>query len=345
MHLIIDIRSESPGDPIIIRYAKNWVDLWISRHPTDIVSYIHYITQDCPANSWSIIVSPKKWHWSAKKLTVPNSNEAFRCVNFSSYEPYDPSVYTLSHMWDHTDILYPRYEQSIIDHWIGSILKKRNRKNEVIVVPSLGIGQEAVEIYHLKEENIEIIPYISLPQDIWDSHILAQLSIVWSYWLYDGTYGSESGIVNLLKWYRDYRALGGDHMLLLLGKQSRTETQDIAMQIQALGLTGSVRIMGLLDPMSTESLYRYASGWIYIGAYYSGGPRIELARAYQIPLLLSNIESLSEYHSGALTIHPSHLAPLGQMLLDLEWIEQTEYHKIPNSTIMTAYERIIAQKR
>ncbi len=89
----------------------------------------------------------------------------------------------------------------------------------------------------------------------------------------------------------------------------------------------------------------HASGWIYVGAYYTGGPRIELARGYQIPLLISNISSLADYHSISITLHPNHLSQLGQSLMDLEHKTMTKVRKISNEDIIKAYTKILAEKR
>ena len=135
------------------------------------------------------------------------------------------------------------------------------------------------------------------------------------------------------------------HTLLLVGKQSPIETRSIALQIQSLSLTGSIRIIGALEGASIESIYMHANGWIYVGAYYSGGPRIELARSHHIPLLISDIPSLLDYRDDAITIHPSHLSSLGQSLRDLEHIEKKEKRKLSNDNIMIGYERVISKRR
>lgn len=89
----------------------------------------------------------------------------------------------------------------------------------------------------------------------------------------------------------------------------------------------------------------HASGWIYVGAYYTGGPRIELARSYQIPLLISNIPSLVDYYSTSITLHPNHLGQLGQSLRDLEHKTMTGIRKASNEDIIKAYTKILAEKR
>lgn len=112
-----------------------------------------------------------------------------------------------------------------------------------------------------------------------------------------------------------------------------------------MDLTGSIRIIGALEAENIESIYIHASGWIYVGAYYTGGPRIELARSHSIPLLISDIVSLSDYHTGAIRVHPSHLATLGKVLSELEQSKQKETRKVSNDDIMKRYEKILAEKR
>lgn len=42
-----------------------------------------------------------------------------------------------------------------------------------------------------------------------------------------------------------------------------------------------------------------------VGSYYSGGPRIELAYAHSLPLILSDISPLRGF--GGKYIHPNHV--------------------------------------
>ncbi len=52
-------------------------------------------------------------------------------------------------------------------------------------------------------------------------------------------------------------------------------------------------------------LYKNASGWIYVGEYYSGGAAISAAKSYGLPLLLSDIPYFQ--NENALRIHPQKL--------------------------------------
>ena len=233
--------------------------------------------------------------------------------------------------------------------WTQSFFKKffksKISKYCTVIVPSLNVGQETVDILHIPEDAIEIIPYYSIQVEESSRAILNQLSISGPYWLYDGTYGSEANIYWLLKGYKGYRELGGDHILILMGQPTDIELYRISELIQKMGLTGFVRMTGVLDEAAIEWLYTYASGWIYIWAYYAGGPRIELARTHKLPLIISDIPTLSDYKYGAISVHPNHLSWLSQSMRDLENIIKKERRKISNDIIMKAYEKIIAEKR
>lgn len=340
MHLIIDIRS-STNDPMLARYASSWVELWRTRHGEHRISYIHFSHQICPENGESIIVHQPSWLRRWKRLGNKNTSEIFRCINFSKYLPYDVHIETISHVFDHADILYPRIESS----WLQKLLKihKKNTSYKIIV-PSLNVWQEAVSISHTKEENIEIIPYVQFNPNTTHQNILTQFSIAGSYWIYDWSYGSEANIPGLLSGYKAYRELGGTHTLILMWQSIDSELKNISEQIQKMNLMGLVRIIGTLDISSIESLYTKASGWIYIGAYYASGPRIELARSHNIPLLISSIPSLQEYHDSAITIHPNHLSTLGNLFQKLETFSSSNKRKISHTDIIRAYEKIIAER-
>lgn len=340
MHLIVDIRSFT-NDPMIARYASSWVELWWTRHPEHRISYIHFSHQICPLNGESIVVNPPNWLRRVKRLSTKNTSEIFRCINFSGLLPYDSHIETISHIFDHADILYPRIESSGIQKLLK--IHKKNTSYKIIV-PSLSVGQESVSITHTKEENIEIIPYLQIKPVTIHKNILTQFSIVWSYWIYDGSYGSEANIPGLLSGYKAYRDLGWTHTLILMWQSIDMELKNISEEIQKMNLTGFVRIIGTLDIASVESLYASASGWIYIGAYYASGPRIELAQSYNIPLLISNIPSLQEYHNSAITTHPNHLSALGNMFQELETFSSSNKRKVSNTEIIRAYEKIIAER-
>lgn len=344
MHLIIDIRSDERYT-LIERYAKQWVDLWLMRHHTDQISYLHLEHQDCPSNGRSLSVGRSRGWWSTKiPIRSKWSTEIFRCVSFSAYPIYDTTISSIRHIWGNGSILYPRTPSS----WFARFSWVRDThtyRGERIIVPSLSVGREVVEIHHIWEESIEIIPYLTLTPIPSDRHILSQLTLPTPYWIYDGSYGSESSIDALIAWYASYRRLGGTHTLVLAWLMTSDEIRYVSYHAHAHEITGSVRIIGAMRAEQLESLYTSASGWIYIGGYYTSGPRLELARSHHLPLLISDIPAFSDYHEWAMVIHPNHLWGLWTLLPDFAKMEPRSYTKVSNDALMQWYERVLAEKR
>ena len=106
--------------------------------------------------------------------------------------------------------------------------------------------------------------------------------------------------------------------LLLLGSAG-TALSSLTQSIRSLDVSSSVRYLGPLDDGTLHALYNGASGWIYTGPYYSAGATIELARAYELPLLLSDIRSLKVY--PGIYVHPNHTSDIARALRDLEHAE------------------------
>ncbi len=343
MHIIVDIRSEIVHS-IITDYASNWVDLWRLRYPDHRVSYIHFRSQECPSNGESVIVSQTNWWRKSKRITTNGNPEIFRCINFSKYPPYDSKIETITHIFDHLDVLYPKVEISGLERIFKIQSKNKIGASYKIIVPSLQIGQEAVSLDHIREEKIEIIPYLKFSTEVNHTNILSQFSITEKYFLYDGTYGTESGILYILNGFKQYRDRGWKYILILIGKPTDIEFKNITDQIQKLELTGFVRIVGTLDIENTRSLYKNANGWIYIGAYYAWGPRIELAENYNIPLLISQIPVFQDYFDFSIVIHPNHLSNLWEKMQELENHIPKSSRKIWNEKLMQAYEKIIAER-
>ncbi len=344
MHLIIDIRT-SERYTLIERYASSWVTLWLERHPTDRVSYLHLAHQECPNNGGSLIVRPARGWWTTKiPLRNPDSTEIYRYVSFSPYPIYESEVSSIRHIWDNGSILYPRISSSWFARF-SSLRDTHTYRWETIIVPCISVWREIVEIQHIAEEHMEIIPYLALAHIVPDRHILSQLWLTGAYWIHDGTYGSESGIEALLTGYASYRHLGGHHSLILTGVMTPEEMRYMSYQIQSRELMGSVRIIGALHWAQLEALYMSASGWIYVWGYYMGWPRIELARSHHIPLLISDIDAFVDYREWSIVVHPSHLGDLKETLQILETRESQQYSKIPNEALMKWYEKILAEKR
>jgi hypothetical protein len=160
-------------------------------------------------------------------------------VSFSPYPPYDSSIPTISHHWDSGDLLF--------QHADTNIAKNRIKKSNAIIVPSVSVGEELLQISHIREDRIHPLSYISLCENPHDRHLHAQISLDSPYWIYDNGYSDPSAIAHLLMGYRDYRALGGQHLLVLTGYMDSHELLQISRLISEYDLLGVVRITGLLE--------------------------------------------------------------------------------------------------
>lgn len=336
MHLIIDIRQPHPSDPITSRYASDWVDLWRARHPTDTISYIHFMEQDCPENGGSIIIPPPSFWRRHGRIAKQDNSEIFRCMSFSPYDPYDQSIPTILHRWDSGDILF----------WVKShnIAKDRIKESYSIIVPSVSVGEELIELSHIREDKIHPIDYIDLGLHSYDRHLHAQISLDAPYWIYDSGYHQIHDINHLLMGYRDYLTLGGWHLLVLTGYMDPLILRHVSRLISEHELLGSVRITWLLGPKQIEALYMRGAGWISTGSYYQGGPRIALARHHHLPLLLSRISGLTWYGNETIYIHPNHPRDIGKSLIELESTEWVSDKIWNNEAIMQCYEAIISKR-
>lgn len=101
-----------------------------------------------------------------------------------------------------------------------------------------------------------------------------------------------------------------------------------------------MKLIGVLPIDTKETLLAHASGWIYIGSYYSASTHITEAEKYQIPLILSDIPTLADY--GGLHIHPNHIDELPAKIRDMHIVPPVLPMK-DNEAIMRVYTKICAE--
>lgn len=345
MHLIVDIREHPLHRPIITRYAYDWVELWKQAHPGDTVSYLIFDGQPCPKNAKNISIPRRSWWQNKLPLGTTHTRDIFRCISFSRYPPYDTRVKTLTYICENLDLLYPRSVSSVEKKIYKYSQKHLTKKSQHLLVPSLSVGQELVEALHVDESKIDILPYIGLtPRLPPDPHILRNLGINAPYWIYDSTYGSEVDMSALLCGYKRYRELGGTHTLLLMGYIGDTsEMKSLTNLLSTMGLAQYIKIIGIPAWDVVDDLYWHANGWIYTGSYYGGGPSIALARAYWLPLLLSDIAWLEKYREEALLVHPHHLSWLAEIFKSFENKKITSPAPPDNQLLLRQYEKLLSE--
>lgn len=278
-----------------------------------------------------------------KKPIRSDKKAIFRSINFSDFAPYDPSIPTISHIFDNTIWLYPEAKNTgyLARKQIEQERKRIVEKSVTTIVPNMPTGSELVELWHAKEEKIEIIPYFPMPPITEDTNVLTQFGITGPYFLYDGTYGNEANLAGLLKGFETYRHSKNGNRMLVLHGFAGDELSHITQMIRAFDIANSVKFVGCVSETGRESLYKNASGWIYMGGYYGGGPAIELAETHHLPLLLSDIKVFDEY--TGLKLHPNHIDELGETIKTLEKYAPPESQKHHEQAFVKVYEKIISR--
>jgi len=341
MHIIVDIRTQTPADNIAPYVGKAWADLWKRHKPTDQISFLIYEHQHIDVDIDCIVASYPWGPFGKKKLIAKKSNQVFRVLSFSHMSPYDPSIPTLSHIWTNAPVLYPTsLESSLMSRFHMWNYKRWIQKNTHIIVPHIQIWHELVELYNIGEDRIDIIPAIPLPQYT-ETAPMQQIHTPNPYYIYDGSYGHEADIIWLLAAWERYRHDGGTHDLYLLWSAGES-LSDLTQTIRSFDIHTSVKYLSVLDEWSAHILYRNAGWWIYTGSYYGGGPMIERARAYGLPMLLSDIPVLSAY--DGIKIHPNHKHDIIRGLHSLESTSRTSPYTRDTGEKMYihAYEKILA---
>ncbi len=319
MHLIVDIRDAHPLSSFTERYGESWGKLWQKYHPHDSLTFLILDTQIVKWENYvQVPRGPDAW-WRKRNLIASKGNEVFRCVNFSLYAPYDRHVPTLTHIFHNRAWLYPNeWETGYIARKTLEYRMHRTIRDSIkIIVPSMSTGLECVELWWVKESDIEIIPYIPLSKWEIDELTGTHFQIDDSFFLYDGSFWSEGNIISILKGFESYRYLYGGTAKLIMHGSPGHELSNVTQMIRAFDLTEHVKIVGVLEWPKYEWLYANANAWIMLGSYYSGGPRVEYAHTHGLPMILSDVASVRHY--GSKLIHPNHVAEeLPPLLKSLE---------------------------
>ncbi len=348
MHIIIDIRDAHPFWSIIERYGESWWKIWKSHHPHDSISYLIFESQYAKTDEYIQVPRWASSWWRKKKIVHHKNNEIFRCINFSSFDPYSRHIPTLTHIFNNRQWLYPHdWESSYIaKKALEYKMRRIARNSHKIIVPSMSVWLECVELWWIKEHDIEIIPYI--PLEVWESDDLTgiQYQIQTPYFLYDWSFWTEGNIIGMLKWFEKYRHIHGGKTHLVLHGSLGQELTHITHVLRSFELTDSVKLVGTLEWENYEWLYKHAKAWIMVGSYYSGWPRIELAYAHKIPMILSDITAIRWF--GATYIHPNHISEeLTSSLIHLEkrsW-HKKRAHEYEVADILRAYEIHLAENQ
>ncbi len=342
MHILVDIRTTNPTDLVRQSYGISWVHLWKIYHPHDRITYLA-----SPGNmiDWEVIYVKENWNILGRRKIARHQNGPDRIISFSRLAPIDPSIPTISHVFDSIDLLYPRWNPGII----GRTLKEQQYKNVLkysngIIVPHLEVGMELVEISNVHEQKISVIPYFVPERKHFPFSWLHPLGIIPGYWIVEGTSSDEWNPFWLLRAYSHYiHEFGGTKRLIIAG-DLWSSLRHIIECIRGLNIMDYVKIVGILPEDTRSTLYEYASGWIALGGYYGWGPTLAYVLTYGLPIFASDIAPIREY--ADITIHPNHSDEIVEKLLILSKLSTTaeKYIHSPHA-IIEVYGRVIAEAK
>lgn len=206
MHIIVDIRSRHPEDAYTARYAINWAKKWKNFSPNDTITFLILDQQEAPEGERFHRVKPVGWFSPAGKIASSHQNEVFRCLSFSRYAPYDPSIPTLTHIFDMGRWFYDNETNA-------NILRRKEREYEIkklvknsshCIVPSFFTGNELVELWNVHEKNVDIIPMLDMEKIPTDESIFLMRNLPREFFLYDATFGVEANLEILLREFGKY---------------------------------------------------------------------------------------------------------------------------------------------
>lgn len=345
MHLIIDIRSSKIEDIYTIRYAVNWVKKWKQRNSEDTCTFLIFENQEAPEWENFFKVRPSSWLSGKRKIISKNENEIFRCINFSSFPPYDPEIPTISHIFDMAKIFYDSETNA-------NILKRKEQNYNIkkflknsshIIVPNFFTGNELVELWWVSESDVDIFPFIEL-ENISEEKTDRIENLGEKFFIFDATFGPESNIGPMLEEFAIYRKKWWKFNLCMHGNSSLYLTQ-ITNIIRELQIEKNVKILWNLTIWEQEALYNQASGWIFVGWYNTTKTNIALARTKKIPIILSDIPAFNNY-KNCIKIHPNHLELLSDAMMKIqknEKIETEEEYIVDENLFFAEYKNILSR--
>lgn len=344
MHIIVDIREAHPLMRDTELLWEVWGNIWRSYFPHDTLTYLIFDTQIKKDNSYISVPHGSGSWWKKRLIAQKNTNEIFRCVNFSIYAPYDKHIPTLTHIFDHRAWLYPRESES-------SFLGKKNierryqhiyKESHKVIVPSMDTGLESMELWGVKESKLEVIPYFSLFREGEKMKAPVSLDTAIPFFLYDGVLGSESKILDTLKGFEIYKQKWGANTLIIHGYFS-DELSNVIQIIRTLDLTEYVKIAWVLSKEERAWLYRHAQAWLMLSGYYSAWPAIEMAYHAWLPMILSDIPISRNY--SEIRIHPNHIIDeLPGILRRYEKrVDTKKIREYTEKDIMTAYKNYLSE--
>ncbi len=342
MYIFIDARTGMHENPHILWYAKFWWKLWQEFHQNDELVYL--VSHHTDMENESYIVLPPDTLF-ANKIPLRQKqigNMLFRTMSFSPLPLYDTSMPAISHIWWLGNFLYNlpyRFWGKTRENFF---FRRKLSRSTQILVPHIGVGRDIADMFHISEKKIGIMNLLT------DNSLMCRdfreplVSFDGKYCIYDGGYGYESRIEELIYEWSKYADTTEEPVYLLLLGHAGERLTDVLSTIRAFDTKGIIKYMGYPSREELDSLYHHASGWVYAGNYFSAYPALAYACSHGIPLLLPALDVLLWYKAFHFSVN--HIDTLHSYIEALIRTQKTEQKSYDTKAYMEAYKNLLSKK-
>jgi glycosyltransferase involved in cell wall biosynthesis len=160
------------------------------------------------------------------------------------------------------------------------------------IAVSQSTKRDLIELFNVSADNITVI-YEALPLETCkpydprlNQQVLALLEITKPFFLCVGTIEPRKNYPNIIKAFQKF---AHEYQLVIVGQKGW----------QSLPLTHGVKVIGEVSPVELNVLYKNAAALIYASLYEGFGLPILEAFYHQLPVVTSNISSMSEVAGSA----------------------------------------------
>ncbi len=168
------------------------------------------------------------------------------------------------------------------------------RRADLVICDSESTKNDVLNFYQHRNYDLEVIP-LAIEKNKYQNIKSLKNPINNEYILTLCTHPKRKNIKNILTAYSK-SSLRYRYKFILAGYIEKVAIDDFRKLIKNLKIENNVIITGFIDEKELEAYYRYASFFIYASFYEGFGLPILEAMHFKVPILTSNISSMTEFN-------------------------------------------------
>lgn len=243
----------------------------------------------------------------------------FDIYHETSLDPLpEVSARIVCNLYDLSFIRFPQFFVKEFAQYVTANVKKNVLSAERIIVNTAFIKNEAVELLHIPEDRIDVIPLApaALYHPIEKNRARPEQIVRFTskdYILYVGTVEPRKNLKVLIRAFKDIKAKH-DLSLIIAGKLGWLY-DDIVSYPETLGIKDEVIFTNYADEKTILALYNHALVFVYPSIYEGFGmPPLE-AMSCGTPVIISDIPPLKEVaRDAALSFNPGDSKELAEVM-------------------------------